>query len=82
MTITVTKNEYNTLFVKVCGVDVADSSTFRRRRGFWNKATQTHVAAPDFTPRKVKAAPSMVLAYLEMTGTTEIPEDAEIRIDY
>ena len=67
-TITVTANKYNTLFIDINGVEVADSSTFRRQRGFWNRLTQKWVKASDFTPKKVKADPSKVLAYLVKTG--------------
>lgn len=66
--ITITKNEYNTLFVSYEGQHIADSTTLRRRRGFWNAATKQYVAAPGFTPSKVKKNPSMVLELLAATG--------------
>ena len=72
MTINVTKNEYNSLFVEVEGVDIADSTTFRRKRHFWNRATQRSVPARDFTPAKVAENPGLVLAYLAKTGTVVV----------
>jgi hypothetical protein len=81
MSINIEKNEFNTLFVYVDGVLVADSSTMRRRRGFWNKVTQECVMAQAFTPRNVAKKPSMVVEFLEMTGTS-VPEGAEIQINY
>lgn len=68
-TITVTANEYNTLFIELDGQLIADSATFRRRRGFHNKLTGEWCYAKDFTPAKVKAAPALVTAYLAATGT-------------
>jgi len=68
-----------TLFVALDGVDIANSSCIRRQRGFWNKLTQEYVDAKDFTPRKVRANPGLVLGYLAATGT-EIA--AAVRIDF
>ena len=68
MTITVSKNEYRTIFVEVDGVHVADSATMNRRRGFWNAATKQYVPAPDFTERKICKEPARGLRYLARTG--------------
>ena len=81
MNIKIGKNECNTLFIYVNGALVADSSTIRRQRSFWNKSTQECVRAQAFTPRKVSKNPDMVIDFLEMTGTP-IPEGAEIQINY
>lgn len=77
--ITVTANEYRTLFVHLDGQLIADSATFRRTRGFHNKLTGEWVAAKDFTPRKVKAAPGLVIGYLAATGT-EIVAPVEVAL--
>lgn len=77
--ITITKNEYNTLFVSYEGQDIADSTTFRRRRGFWNRATQQWVPAPRFTPAKVKKDPGMVIGLLAATGMQVI---APVVVDF
>lgn len=73
-TIIVTANEYNTLFVELDGKLIADSATFRRQRGFHNKATGEFSAAKVCTPRKVKATPEIIRGYLALTGTeTDAP---------
>ena len=66
--ILVTRNDHGSIFVEIDGDLVADSTTFRRRRGFWNKRTQEHADAPGFTPRKVAAAPELVRHFLALTG--------------
>ena len=65
----VTKNEYGTIFVEMDGVLIADSATFRRQRGFNNKATGQWVNASKFTPRNVKKNPALVIDFLMQTGT-------------
>ena len=72
MTITVTSNEYNTLFIEMEGALVADSAVFNRKRGFNNKVTGQWVYARDFTPAKVRRNPELVLAYLAKTGTLAV----------
>ena len=69
-------NEVRTIFVNVLndsttlGDLLADSATFRRQRGFHNKATGEYVAAKDFTLRGIrKGGAGHVAAYLGMTGT-------------
>ena len=68
-TVKIEKNEFNTIFIYIDGALVADSSTFRRKRNFWNKLTKSCVAAKSFTPRTVKANPNMAIAMLAQTGT-------------
>ena len=70
MTIQLSQNDHGTIFVELDGTLIADSSTFRRQRGFWNKLTQQWTEAPAFTPRKARANPAMVLELLAATGTT------------
>ena len=70
--IIVTKNEYNTLFIEMDGVLIADSATFRRQRGFNNKATGQWVNASKFTPRNVKNNPALVIDFLMQTGTLTV----------
>ena len=70
MQIRITKNESNTLHVWMGEHLIADSTTFRRTRGFWNKVTQTHIQAPQLTPKKVKQDPSLIRQALHQTGTT------------
>lgn len=67
--ITVTANNFGTLFIELDGQLIADSATWRRQRGFNNKLTGEWVPAKDFTPAKVKATPALVTAYLAATGT-------------
>ena len=67
-TLTVTKNEFNTIFIELDGVLIADSATFRRQRGFNNKATKAFVPAKGFTPRNVAANPALVIEFLAATG--------------
>jgi len=71
-TIMVTKNEFNTIFVEMDGVLIADSATFRRQRGFYNRTNKQWVEAKGFTPRKVEANPALVLDFLRRTGLTTI----------
>ena len=68
MTIEITKNEYNTIFIDIDGELVADSTTWNRKRGFLNKLTKNWMYAPEFTPRKVKANPDLALKFLALTG--------------
>ncbi len=67
--LTVTRNDFGTVFVHLDGVLIADSATFRRQRGFNNKLTGEWVPARGFTPRKVAADPSLVTDFLARTGT-------------
>ena len=68
----VSRNEFNTIFVEMDGVLIADSATWNRKRGFWNKMTRQHVPAAKFTPRNVKANPGMVIDFLQQTGTLTV----------
>lgn len=77
MRINVTFNEFGTIFVEVDGKLVADSTTFNRKRGFWNKATKQLKFTPKFTPKKVEENPRMVIENLLATGT-DVPCDAEV----
>ena len=77
--IVITANEFNTLFVALDGVQIADSSTHNRQRGFWNKLTQEWVPAPACTPRKVRANPTTVIELLAATGTVVC---ASVAIDF
>lgn len=79
-TITVTANEFNTVFVYVDDALIADSSTFRRKRNFWNKLTQTCIPAKGFTPSKVKENPGMVTAMLTATGTNIGEHDLIVKL--
>ena len=74
--IAISANDFNTIFVNRLesatdlGALLADSATFRRQRGFHNKATGEWAAAKDFTLRGIrKAGAGIVAAYLGMTGT-------------
>lgn len=67
--VTITSNEFNTWFITVNGELVADSSTFKRVRGFWNKQTQTWTKANKFTRKNIQRDPNIVLALLDKTGT-------------
>ena len=69
MELTVTKNKSNTLFINLDGELIADSSTWRRQRGFWNKTTQMYVDAAIFTPKNVAKNPELVIEFLTSTGT-------------
>jgi hypothetical protein len=77
MTITITRNEFNTVFININGELVADSATWNRQRGFSNKATGQWVIASEFTPRRIKADPDLALKFLALTGTPA-PSDAVV----
>ncbi len=64
----ITKNEFNTIFIELDGVLIADSATFRRQRGFSNKATKQWIIAKGFTPRNIAAKPAIVAEFLAATG--------------
>lgn len=61
---------------------VADSVPFQRKRGFWNSQTQRYVDAPDFTAKKLKADPFMVVFYLNQTGISIDPDNVEIILKF
>ena len=71
-TLTITANEFNTVFIHMNGELIADSATFNRKRGFNNKMTGQWVYAPTFTPRKIKANPGIVIEQLALTGTLTV----------
>ena len=81
MTIAITKNEFNTIFIDIDGELVADSATWNRKRGFNNKITKNWMNAPEFTPRKVKANPDLALKFLALTGTP-CPSNVEIVVAF
>jgi hypothetical protein len=64
----ITTNEFGTFFVDINGELVADSATFRRQRGFFNKKTQQWIKAPKFTKKNIIKNPRMVLHLLSDTG--------------
>ena len=74
--IIVSSNEYGTIFVNeanahgLLGALLADSATFRRQRGFHNKATGEWSSAPDFTARKIaQNGAGRVAGYMTLTGS-------------
>tara|TARA_R100000654_G_C2607543_1_gene116127 strand:+ start:234 stop:491 length:258 start_codon:yes stop_codon:yes gene_type:complete len=71
-TLLVTANEYGTIFVTMNGSLIADSATWNRKRGFSNKMTGEWVSAPNFTAKKIKRSPKMVVDYLAKTGTLTV----------
>lgn len=67
--VTIIKNEYNTFFVFINGLQVAHSSTIKRQRGFWNSVTKQFACGKKFTKRNIQKDPYMVLGLLDATGT-------------
>jgi hypothetical protein len=68
-TIIITNNEYGTFFISLNGQEVADSSSIRRVRGFWNKVTKEYTVAKEFTKKNILRNPFIVLDFLNLTGT-------------
>lgn len=58
---------------------IADSMTFRRKRGIWCKATQQHAPAPSLTPRKVQDDPALVIDALRSVGFV-VPPLTEVSV--
>lgn len=69
MEVKFTKNSYNTVFVYVDGVQIAQSVVLGRYRGLYNSRTKVSVPGRHLTPRKVKAAPESMIAALAQSGT-------------
>ena len=65
----VTLRGRRTLIVSVDGSRVASSPVFDHKRRFNNEQTGEWIDAPLFTPRNVKADPSIVVDFLAQTGT-------------
>ena len=80
--IKLTDNEFGAIFVEVDGVLVADSTCINRKRGFWNKLTQTYVPARDFTRTRIRKSPrQMVAKYFAKTGYVA-PAGSRVVIDF
>jgi hypothetical protein len=64
----ITKNEFNTFFISINGEIVADSSTIKRVRGFWNSKTKQYTDGTTFTKKNISKDPYIVLPLLTATG--------------